>query len=188
MGLLSTTLYRFQSLIDCQLFAMEAIGQPAIIYLSWSEIGNLKADRSTDFSRTIWRAMLTRVADLKTAGRNIKGVVIFGGYGDYPVGAAQSGSSNTITLSATGNYSSSVDDFYNGQTLTTVSGTGSSPAQTRTISDYDGTTKVATVSVAWVTPPDNTTVYRINMTGYVTWSEILDRPYLDDVEEILGDF
>ena len=71
-------------------------------------------------------------------------------------GTAQAGAASTITL-ASG--SSASDDAYNGWTVEVTSGTGS--GQVRTISDYVGSTKVATVSTAWATPPDATSVYNI---------------------------
>ena len=39
------------------------------------------------------------------------------------------------------------------------SGTGA--GQVRTISDYNGTSKLTTVSSAWTTNPDNSSVYRL---------------------------
>ena len=69
-------------------------------------------------------------------------------------GTAQAGGASTITLAAT---ASDVNDIYNGFFVRVISGTGSD--QTRIISDYVGSTKVATVSVAWGTPPDATSVY-----------------------------
>lgn len=71
-------------------------------------------------------------------------------------GTAQAGAATTITLAST---SSSTDDTYNGQTITITSGTGA--GQSRTISDYVGATKVATVT-AWTTVPDSTSVYKIS--------------------------
>lgn len=70
---------------------------------------------------------------------------------------AQAGGASTITLDAN---SSAVDDTGIGQSITIIRGTGE--GQTRIISDYVGSTKVATVSVAWVTPPDSTSVYSID--------------------------
>lgn len=72
-------------------------------------------------------------------------------------GAATAGAASTITLAAG---HAAVDDLYNGRTITITSGTGE--GDTRTISDYVGATKVATVSVAWTTAPDATSRYRIN--------------------------
>ncbi|MGN7750559.1 hypothetical protein [Sinorhizobium sp. 22678] len=77
----------------------------------------------------------------------------------YPAivtGTAQAGAASTITLASD---ASAVDDFYNGLSIVILGGTGA--AQSRTISDYVGSTRVATVSAAWTTPPDNTSVYQI---------------------------
>ncbi len=66
----------------------------------------------------------------------------------------QAGTSTSITLAAT---ASATDDYYNAMTVYISDGVGS--GQIRTISDYDGTTKIATVSPAWTTNPDGTSVY-----------------------------
>lgn len=49
------------------------------------------------------------------------------------------------------------DDYYNGTQIMITSGTGI--GQIRTISDYDGDTKIATISVAWDTNPDTVSEY-----------------------------
>jgi len=73
-------------------------------------------------------------------------------------GAAQSGStSSTIKLALS---SSATTNFYNNATITITSGTGA--GQVRTISAYNGGTKVATVSSNWTTTPDTTSQYAIN--------------------------
>ena len=69
---------------------------------------------------------------------------------------AQAGGSNTITLHSG---ASSHDDIYNGSTIKITGGTGS--GQTRIISDYVHSTKVATVSENWTTQPDNTSTFTI---------------------------
>lgn len=71
-------------------------------------------------------------------------------------GTAQAGAGSTITLRAG---ASAVTDFYVGQVVFITSGTGL--GQQRTISAYNGTTKVATVSAAWGVNPDNTSVYQV---------------------------
>lgn len=72
-------------------------------------------------------------------------------------GTARTGStSTTIKLAST---ASVVANYYRGDTIATTAGTGS--GQTRTISSYNGTTQVATVSAAWSVTPDNTTQYEI---------------------------
>src|SRR6185369_6045180 len=72
------------------------------------------------------------------------------------IGTAQAGSSNTITLDGSAH---SVEDFYNQSTIEITSGTGS--GQLKTITDYVGSTKVATVDTNWATNPDNTSVYKV---------------------------
>lgn len=72
-------------------------------------------------------------------------------------GTAQAGAASSITLAAG---ASAVTDYYKLATVTITGGTGS--GQTRAISAYNGTTKVATVSSAWTTPPDATSNYTIS--------------------------
>ena len=71
-------------------------------------------------------------------------------------GTAQAGAATTITLAASG--PSATDDFYNDMLIEITGGTGS--GQTAVISDYVGSTKVATVPT-WTTNPDNTSTYKI---------------------------
>jgi hypothetical protein len=70
---------------------------------------------------------------------------------------AQSGSTSTITLTSG---SSSTDNYYNNHYITIIEGTGIN--QSRTITDYNGTTKVAIVDKNWTIQPDNTSIYKIN--------------------------
>jgi hypothetical protein len=70
-------------------------------------------------------------------------------------GTAQAGASTTITLVSG---ASAVNDFYKNDLVYILSGTGA--GQSRFISAYVGSTKVATVS-AWATNPDATSVYVI---------------------------
>jgi hypothetical protein len=69
-------------------------------------------------------------------------------------GSLQAGTSTTVTLKAT---ASATDDIYNGMYVNITGGTGS--GQTRLIEDYNGTTKVATVSEAFTVTPDGTSTY-----------------------------
>lgn len=71
-------------------------------------------------------------------------------------GLATAGAASSITLNSA---ASSVTDTYVGQTVWIVAGTGQD--QSRIISAYNGSTKVATVFSAWVTNPDSTSVYLI---------------------------
>lgn len=75
-------------------------------------------------------------------------------------GTAQAGSNTTITLDSG---ASSTDDIYNGDTIILVSATGVN--QSRIIVDYNGTTKVATISSVWITNPDVTTKFIISGLG-----------------------
>ena len=70
---------------------------------------------------------------------------------------AQTGASSTITLDAG---AVATDDIYNGAGILITGGTGE--GQRRIISDYVGATKVATVSTAWTTTPDNTSTFTID--------------------------
>lgn len=73
-------------------------------------------------------------------------------------GTAQaSGSTTTAIKLAAG--ASATDDFYTGMTVTLTAGTGDT--QKGEIVSYVGSTKIATISHAWTTPPDGTTTYSI---------------------------
>lgn len=73
-------------------------------------------------------------------------------------GVAEAGTINTITLNAG---ASSYDGYYNSMRIRITSGTGSS--QTADIIDYNGTTKIATLSANWVTTPDSTSSYSLSI-------------------------
>lgn len=75
---------------------------------------------------------------------------------------AQTGASGSITLDAS---ASAVDDFYNDALVLITGGTGI--GQSRTIGDYTGATKVATVSPNWATTPDNTSTFAILAAGQI---------------------
>ena len=71
-------------------------------------------------------------------------------------GTAQAGAAATITLATT---ASAVDDYYNGMKVRLTGGTGS--GQIRTIIDYVGSTKVATVDSNWTVQPIAGTTYAV---------------------------
>lgn len=71
-------------------------------------------------------------------------------------GTAQAGASTTITL-ASG--ASASNDAYNSDMIEITAGTGA--GQQRKITDYVGSTKVATVNNSWTTNPDSTSEYLI---------------------------
>ena len=68
----------------------------------------------------------------------------------------QAGGASQATLDAS---ASATDDYYNGDVLMLVGGTG--VGQSRVITDYTGGTKVATVGSSWSVNPDSTTRYVI---------------------------
>ena len=74
-------------------------------------------------------------------------------------GTAQTGSTSTTIKLATG--ASSTDDAYNGMYVTLTGGTGD--GQERLITDYEGSTRIATVDAAWTTTPDNTSTYSLRV-------------------------
>lgn len=69
-------------------------------------------------------------------------------------GLAQGGASTSITLNSA---ASATDDVYIGQTVFITAGTGQD--QARIVTDYNGTTKVATVHKAWATNPTSASSY-----------------------------
>ncbi len=71
-------------------------------------------------------------------------------------GTAQGGGTNTITLDAS---ASATDDLYNGCLVWIVSSTGA--GQAGVITDYVGSTKVATVDNNWRTNPNSSSVFVI---------------------------
>lgn len=68
--------------------------------------------------------------------------------------AAGPPATSTITLA---DHESYEDDEYNTTSLVIYKGTGA--GQTRTVSDYDGATRLATVSSAWTTTPSTDSFY-----------------------------
>lgn len=92
--------------------------------------------------------------------------------GTAHTGTAQAGGASTITLAAA---ASASDDAYRGMTIRTTGGTGS--GQSRVINDYVGSSKVATLSEAWTTPPDATTTYSID-------AQVVYQPVSDTFESV----
>lgn len=73
-------------------------------------------------------------------------------------GAAQAGGTATITLASN---ASGSDNFYNGYTVQIISQINNTAAvgQSRRITGYVGSTKVATIDSNWTVQPDTSTVY-----------------------------
>jgi hypothetical protein len=75
-------------------------------------------------------------------------------------GTAQAGGATSITLDAG---ASATNSLYNNATILIRGGTGA--GQVNIITAYVGSTKVATVGVAWATNPDNTSTFTIIADG-----------------------
>ena len=78
-------------------------------------------------------------------------------------GTAQAVSGTTITLAAS---ASSSDDYFNGDTVWIVSATTGAD-QSRVITDYVGSTRVATIIPAWGVTPTGTIVYATRPLGII---------------------
>ena len=117
---------------------------------------------------TDWIPVKYLTADDSTAQWNVQQAAVdgalehiavtAGGAGYYScIGTAQAGStSNTIKLDVS---ASSIDDYYIGMTVYITSGAGA--GEFKTITDYVGGTRIATVSTVWTTIPTNTSVFQV---------------------------
>lgn len=104
-------------------------------------------------------ANVSHISDDSTAANNLE-LLVEDGPGYVRKNTAQAGGAATITLDAS---ASASNDFYNGDVIFLLSGTGA--LQARVIIDYVGATKVATVGETWVTTPDATSVFMILPSG-----------------------
>lgn len=111
----------------------------------------LAADAATEIAAAVWDEARSTHVDSASFG------AVLGVTGS---GTAQAGAAGSLTLAAG---SSAIDDFYNSLVIKLISGTGS--GQARLISDYVGSTKVATITPNWATTPDSTAVYIIQPMG-----------------------
>ena len=75
-------------------------------------------------------------------------------------GTAQAGAASTITLDSG---ASATDDLYNGLTVAIVIGTGT--GQARLVTDYVGSSKIATVVPNWTVNPDATSQFLLMPAG-----------------------
>lgn len=82
-------------------------------------------------------------------------------------GTAQAGAASTITLDAS---ASATDNFYSNTRVLLTGGTGA--GQVRRIRSYVGATKVATITPAWTTNPDNTSTFAVLSSSSV-WDEVM---------------
>lgn len=84
-------------------------------------------------------------------------------------GTAQAGSATTITLAAA---ASALDDYYNGSQIELTGGTGQNAA-TVDITDYVGSTKVATVASWAAGTPDATSTYKVTSHWHMLLQTVL---------------
>lgn len=125
----------------------------------------LAADAAAEVAAAVWNATAASFVASGSFGQRLYGI---------RSGTAQGGASTTITLDAG---ASAVDDFYNNGIVAITAGTGA--GQSRIISDYVGSTKVASVP-AWATAPSSDSVFVILPFGAIpgatapTASEVAD--------------
>jgi len=127
-------------------------------------------------------AALTGDGNIKADALYIGGTLQTGvDHGDIPytgiirANTATGGGGLTITLDAS---ASATSDLYKDEAIWVYSGTGA--GQVRTISSYDGGTKVATVSEAWTTAPTSGSLFAIIATHIHSVAAIADG-VLDEV-------
>lgn len=113
----------------------------------------LAADAVAEIADAVWDEALSGHTGAGSFGRRMQIV---------RDGTAQAGAAGTITLDAS---ASASNDFYNDSLVFLVGGTGA--GQARLITDYVGSTKVASVAPNWVTNPDNTSVFVIQPAAQV---------------------
>jgi hypothetical protein len=124
-------------------------------------------DAAADIADAVWDELLTGASHnlAKSAGRRLREAA---SATILSSGTAQAAGNNTITLEAG---ESAVDDWYNDCLIVIESGTGA--GQAHAVSDYDGTTKVATMAHDWHVNPDATSVYIIYAFAEVSVHKIM---------------
>jgi hypothetical protein len=136
-----TTTNTFGDYLDAEVSAIDTTTTPTVAEISdgvWNETasGHVSSGTTGEFLRDGHDAAVVRRS------------------------TATAGATGSITLDAS---ASTVNDYYNDSLIVTVSGTGS--GQARTIADYVGSSKVASVTPNWITTPDATTVFLITPSG-----------------------
>ena len=128
----------------------------AAILLATGTNGVLLATTATSAQLTsdVWDEILTGATHniATSAGRRVREIGAFAIHS----GTAQAGDPHSITLAATADAN---DGVYNRNLIVLTDNTG--VGQTRTIVDYDATTKVVVVDRDWRISPDATTAYQI---------------------------
>lgn len=135
-------------------FATGAINAAAIAV---DAIGasELAADAINEIADQVWDELRSGHVAAGSIGQAVQSPVIRDG-------TAQAGAASTITLDAS---ASATDDIFNDDLVVIISGTG--VGQTRLVTDYVGSSKIATISPAWQTNPDATSVFIVLALGEV---------------------
>jgi hypothetical protein len=120
----------------------------------------IATDAATEIATAVWSTDLQTWPD-DQAGSDLYEMLttittISGRMPTLHYGVAQAGGASTITLNAS---ASSITDYYVGLAIAITASTGA--GQVRTITAYNGTTKVATVDSAWTTNPANGSSFAI---------------------------
>lgn len=122
---------------------------------------------SVDVENAVWDASLSSHNTGGSTGKALKnlkeGIVSYEG---------QVNDASATTTSFITNLASSIDDFYNSQTIHFISGI--LQGQSRLVLDYDGTTKQLTVEEALSSAPANGTEFIILSTHVHTMAEIVN--------------
>jgi hypothetical protein len=122
---------------------------------------------SLDVENAVWDASISSHNTGGTTGKALKnlkeGIVSYEG---------QVNDASATTTSFITNLASSIDDFYNSQTIHFISGI--LQGQSRLVLDYDGSTKTITVEEPLSSAPANGTEFIILSTHVHTIAEIAD--------------
>jgi hypothetical protein len=135
------------------------------------EANSLHTDVSLEIAQAVWNRTTADHTNYLTFGGRLKPLA---------AATAQAGAAGTITLN--GVTASTIDDFYNNALIVITGATGA--GQARTISDYVGATKVASVEPDWVTNPAASSEYIIIPMGAVAGATA---PTASDVADAVWD-
>ena len=139
---------------------------------------------NTDASTEGDRQMLVQEAASNGAIEVIETVNVGSGYQQLANAVPESATSTTVTLSsASGDTASPVDNFYNGQSVYVISGTGA--GQLRRVIDYTGATKTLTVNTAFATLPNTDTTMIVSPTVTIIGDGLNAKAY-SKVETLTG--
>ena len=176
-------LYATQATIDFSLWKLDATGLKTDAADGGSDCSVIKdegtettctndfVDEGSSYSITLSSTEMTaarvvvHIIDQSSPQVFLDKVLIIETYGQtnsaqHPDGTyktAQAGGASTITLASSETIGSDIPNNSTGVTI--ISGTGA--GQTRLITDYDTSTKVATVGTAWTTQPSSDSVYEL---------------------------